>query len=56
MPDDEPGTGDVAAGSPGRVPPGGRPPRRRGQPIDLLELAAQVALVGEATLVRHRRY
>jgi len=31
-------------------------PRGRGQTVDLLELAAQMALVGEATLVRHRCY
>src|SRR6478736_3129573 len=29
-------------------------PRARGQAVHLLELAAQMALVGEATLVRHR--
>src|SRR6476661_6772645 len=31
-------------------------PRARGQAVHRLELAAQMALVGEATLVRHRGY
>jgi hypothetical protein len=34
----------------------GSAPSRRGQPVYLLELAAQVTLVGEATLARHRRH